>query len=94
MKRHDWEHNSPTAKQSTCQNCGLRVKTWRIKKGGLGKCLGEQRKLFQKPPCAEKLPPQACIECPGRLNENTCNQLRQLIKDQKPPETPQIPNPA
>lgn len=88
LTRHDWERNSPSKGLATCNHCGFVTKSWRINKGGLPKCLGVQRKLFEPPPCTRSRPPQACFICPGRYKEEICDQLRGLLNNEKPLETP------
>jgi len=36
--RHSWEHDKPKKGYSTCSKCSLKVKTYKIKKGGLARC--------------------------------------------------------
>lgn len=94
MTRHEWDRNSPIEGWAICSRCGLSVKNYRIRKGGLPKCLGMQRKLFELPPCARARPPQACFTCPGRYTEDICDQLLSLLKNDFPPETPLSTIPA
>lgn len=94
MTRHEWDRNSPMKGWATCSRCGLPVKTYKIRKGGLPKCLGIQRRLFKRPPCAALRPVQACFICPGRHREDICDQLRSLLKNDFFPETPLSPIPA
>ncbi len=96
---HSWDENTPLKSYSTCNNCGLTEKTWKVKKRGrLPTCEDyKQTKLDEKPPCSKGKPPQACYNCHARLNQETCDNLRQTLKifnstkqTQKQEKTPPI----
>ena len=83
MTRHEWDHNKPEKDHSTCYRCGLSVKTYRIKKGGLPSCdyvqseeyIIEQYKKM-RPLCTLTHPPVACYECEGRIRPEHCDIIR------------------
>ena len=35
---HEWDKNTPSEGWAKCANCGMEVKTYRIRKGGLPTC--------------------------------------------------------
>jgi len=57
--RHSWKHDSPRKGYSTCRNCDLEVKTYKIKKGGLPRCDPERALKAQKIDCKNHM--QAAI---------------------------------
>jgi len=83
MARHEWDHNKPEKGYSVCYVCGLKVKTYRYKKGGLPSCdevQSEEYKIKQflkmRPLCTVSTPPLACMECKGRIRPEDCDIIR------------------
>jgi len=82
---HEWDKNTPSEGWARCAKCGMEVKTYRIRKGGLPTCeefelqqeasTRKQTKLDEKPPCSTDKTALACLKCPGRLDINLCKSL-------------------
>lgn len=51
MNRHSWKKDDPKKGYSTCRNCDLLVKTYKIKKGGLPRCNPEEALKKSKITC-------------------------------------------
>jgi len=82
--RHEWDDNKPQEGFSTCFNCKLEVKTYRIKKGGLPTCEEVKSPEFiqkkhekDKAQCLESTPMLSCFKCKGRLDPKICDFLRE-----------------
>jgi len=97
---HEWDRNSPTEGWATCANCGINVKNYRIRKGGLPTCdeytqqqrkSQKQSKLDEKPPCQHYKSSLACLKCPGRFDTKLCDNLRRRLIPLKPPLTAKPP---
>ena len=85
--RHSWDKNTPSKGYSTCANCGISVKTYRIRKGRLPSCDPERRKqatiegvINYIPPCMDGdknvNPVISCFNCPGRIKVQKCDNLK------------------
>ena len=80
---HGWDHNKPEKGYSTCYRCGLSVKTYKTKKGGLPSCDEVQSEeyiikqyLKMRPLCTISHPPLACMKCKGRIIPQHCDIIR------------------
>lgn len=84
---HEWDRNAPAEGWATCANCGMEVKIYKIRKGGLPTCdeftqqlrEAHQSKLDEKPPCEHDKSSLACLKCPGRFDTKLCDNLRKRL---------------
>jgi len=81
---HEWDKNTPSEGWSTCVRCGMSVKTYKARKGGLPTCEKHrqfliQAKLDEKPPCEYDKRAIACLKCRGRFDTRICDSLRKNV---------------
>ena len=73
--KHRWDRNEATGLSTCKRGCGIIVKTYRIKHGGIAPC---NPKVPPIPKCLnnDERPPRACVSCSGRMDDAKCDRMR------------------
>lgn len=61
-----------------CRRCGMRVKTYEVKRGGLPRCEPPPEPAPPTPVCltTDLRPLISCFACEGRLDDKLCARMR------------------
>lgn len=79
MGNHKWDTDKEPG-WAHCTNCFMRVKAYRVKRGGLDPCNPPPEPPPPIPTClaTELQPVVACFNCEGRLDDKLCNKMKEF----------------
>lgn len=90
-KTHEWDRNQPSEGYARCINCGMVVRAYKVRKGGLMTCDEYRAKVTRQTKLEDHeekehamclvgkrftLSIDICILCDGRIRPARCEQLR------------------
>jgi len=81
---HKWDFELEPG-YAHCRRCPMRVKTYKVKRGGLPRCEPPPEPVLPTPVClATDLQPLiACFACEGRLDDKLCTMMRRSYVEGK-----------